>query len=135
MREYRIKRNFAKAGNMGPYPIRNVVEAAALSLIWIILIWKVPAELSIRLMLLVLTIVPTLAITLLGIQGNSLMEIAFRYIRFHLFTRRVYFETSPKEYGEREKKILRIKKKQLDNSRSVIKEEFLDEADKGSRKG
>lgn len=135
MREYRIKKNFAKAGNIGPYPIKNVAEAAVLSVLWFVLIWNVPAKLSIRLMLLVLVLVPTLAITLLGIQGNSLMEIAFRYVRFHLFDKRVYFETSPKEYGEREKKILCIKKKQLDNSKSVIKEEFLDETDKCSRTG
>ena len=130
MREYRIKKNFAKTGNIGPYPVRNVVEAAVLSLVWIALIWKVPVELSIRLMLLVLTVVPTLAVSLFGIQGNSLSEIVFRYIRFHMFTKRSYSEPSPEEFSEREKKILRIKKRQLERMKEPVKEVEMDETDK-----
>lgn len=132
MREYRIKKNFAKAGNIGPYPVRNVVEAVVLSLFWFFLVWNVPVELSIRLMLLVMFVVPTLAVSLIGIQGNSLSEIVFRYIRFHMFTKRSYVEPLPEEFSEREKKILRIKKRQLERMKEPIKEVKTDETDKCS---
>jgi len=114
LKEYRIKKNFAKAGNIGPYPMKNVIEAFSFSLIEIYLVCKIPAELSIKLMLLVLLLFPTLALSLIGIGGNSLTEIVYRFVKFHVFTKRSYSEPTAKEFGDREKKILVKKRRQLE---------------------
>lgn len=114
MKEYRIKKNFAKAGNIGQFPVRNVVEAAVISVFFIWLIFKLSFGMSFKLMLLVITIFPTLVLCLYGIQGNSLSEIVYRYVKFHLFSKRSYGELSAAEFGSREKRILQIKRRQLE---------------------
>ena len=135
MKEYRIKKNFAKAGNIGPYPMKNVIEAVVLSLVWLFLVSKVRAELSIKLMLFVLLEFPTLALSLIGIGGNSLTEIIYRFVKFHVFVKRSYSEPSAKEFGDREKKILVKKRRQLEAkmlNKTRNKEVNSDGADKSS---
>ena len=113
MKEYRIKKNFAKAGNIGPFPVRNVVEGIILAGILFVLIFKCSIALSIKLMLLVISVVPVLVLCLYGISGNSLVEIMVRYLKFHLFFQREYSHPTMKEFSQRERRILKVKNKQL----------------------
>ena len=111
-RYYNNVRNFAKAGNIGRFPIINVIEASVLALVEIWLVFQLPLEFKYNLLIACVLLFPTLLISLNGIMGCTLIELIIKLVRF-LMSKRKYSDPSPAEAGAREREILLVKKKQL----------------------
>lgn len=94
---YHIPANYTDAGRLfGLFPIRNVVEAAALAFPTLVLCVKLlPFALTVNIVITMVLVVPTAGFALIGVQDNSLTRFIFAWWHWRRGRKIITFRGSP----------------------------------------
>lgn len=112
MKSYRIPRNFAKAGNVGRFPRRNVIEACLTVGLILVVLRYLSIPVYPKILIGIFFVVIDVMVTLDGIQDETPVEMIISAVTFR-FCRRSYGEPSDRQRAEREKRIIKKKQQQL----------------------
>lgn len=100
-----IHQNRGGTRRVGDIPIRNLIEGIIESVIALIIIAMIPFVPNLKLMLIILFSISTMAFNIMGFRNRSLTEILFMWIRF-----------------QKSKKILKLRSS-TENAKSRVKTE------------
>ena len=89
---YVIPPNFIEGGKVfgGMFKLRNVIEAGLLGAAVTALVLKIPASLTVKIVVMCLTTLPVAIFGVMGIEGESLTEFLFNVFKFLKNRRTIY---------------------------------------------